>query len=230
MDESGLLNSHERCVVYGGIFFVNEIGMKQFRKQYAMLIETMRCGYCKKRDECDHDCPEIKHVNTLHKKNNLKRIRKYISKGELFFVSIDTTRIYPSIMEKHASRGRYKEYAQKLCVKQVCKSLIEQERIDPNQDVEILLMFDQDSSATDGYYKIEESIKVEFTHGLNKHDYGVSFGPIFRGDVQVVRQFCDSKKIELIQVADFVAGSVRRGILDKDDTFIEYVKERLYLP
>lgn len=42
MDESGQLDAQSLCVVYGGVVFVNEEGMKQFRKQYAILIKSMR--------------------------------------------------------------------------------------------------------------------------------------------------------------------------------------------
>lgn len=231
MDDSGVLCQNDAIVIYGGLVFTDQNNIDIFTRKYKKVISEIKCSHCwHSNGTCRNHCPEIKFTNTNKNAKHIRRIQNLLSQEHLFFTAVSNMRLYPEILASKKARGRYKDYAQKLMVKQICRTLIQETNIDPKQDVEIILNCDQDTSATSGLYSIEESIVEELRHGISNWNYGIRFDPIFMGEVKAVKHSCVSKNTYLIQAADFVAGSVRKDILTHRDAFLSKVKDKLYLP
>lgn len=229
MDDSGVLCKNDEYVIYGGLYFTDIKKRDHFKRKYKAIVSSLKCGYCEsKMKPCDKKCPELKNSNT--KKEDKRRIVNLLKKQDMYYVAINIKRVYENILSSKLARGRYKEYAHKLVIKQICNQLIQEKEIDPKLGLKISIYCDQDSTASNGLYRLEDGILEEFKHGVINWDYGTFKKPIYEGRLRVIRKFEVSSNNYLIQAADFVAGNVRRSYIDETYIFTKHVRVFLELP
>ena len=160
----------------------------------------------------------------------------YIKKYSIICCIINNDKVYPNIKHDTASRGRFLDYSLKLLIKQVMKSLIKEERINPNLPIKLIINIDEQTTKTNGYYNLREGIIEELKYGIFNYNYGFFNIPIIKSDLDVDVCYQKSEKSYLIQASDLIAGTVRRLYLNNMDNSlefskrIEFVNYRIFLP
>lgn len=96
----------------------------------------------------------------------------------------------------------------KRCIRAKLEELICQGKISNTEDILIHIYIDEQLTATNGYYSLQDSIIEELQHGVNNFDYGTSHPPVFHSNVDVKIKYCDSKKHYLIQASDILANRI----------------------
>ncbi len=118
MDDSGVLHPNERCCIYGGIVFTNKLNQENFGRKYKSILNKIKCKYCYLNlSKCRHKCPEIKDTNI--KPQHKRWIWNLTKKKTSFAVIIDNKRVASAIMNDKESRGRYRNYTQRIIIKKL---------------------------------------------------------------------------------------------------------------
>lgn len=237
IDDSGKLVDSEKVSIYAGLVFTSKKEKDKFITQYRNIIQNIKCKYCQQEiSTCssNRDCPELKH-NMLKPKHN-RQLMNYIKKYSVSCCIINNDKIYPNIKNSTASRGRFLDYSLKLLIKQVIKSLIKEERINPNLPIKLIINIDEQTTKTNGYYNLRDGIIEELKYGIFNYNYGFFNAPIVNSDLDVKVCYQKSEKSYLIQASDLVAGTVRRLYLNNMDNSLEFSKKiefvnyRIFLP
>lgn len=237
IDDSGKLVDSEKVSIYAGLVFTSKKEKDKFITQYRSIVKDIKCKYCQQDiSVCssNKDCPELKH-NMLKPKHN-RQLMNYIKKYSVICCIINNNKVYPNIKNNTASRGRFLDYSLKLLIKQVIKSLIKEERINPNLPIKLIINIDEQTTKTNGYYNLRDGIIEELKYGIFNYNYGFFNVPIVNSDLDVEVCYQKSEKSYLIQASDLVAGTVRRLYLNNMDNSlefskrIEFVNYRIFLP
>lgn len=237
IDDSGKLVDSEKVSSYAGLVFTSKKEKDKFITQYRSIVKDIKCKYCQQDiSVCssNKDCPELKH-NMLKPKHN-RQLMNYIKKYSVICCIINNDKVYPNIKNNTASRGRFLDYSLKLLIKQVIKSLIKEERINPNLPIKLIINIDEQTTKTNGYYNLRDGIIEELKYGIFNYNYGFFNVPIVNSDLDVEVCYQKSEKSYLIQASDLVAGTVRRLYLNNMDNSlefskrIEFVNYRIFLP
>ncbi len=234
MDDSGVLHSNERCCVYGGIVFTNKINQECFERKYKCILKKIRCCYCRSDiSRCVHICPEIKDTNI--KPSHKRWIWNLIKKETCFAVIIDNKKVCSSIMNNKVSRGRYRDYTQRIIIKKVIQKLISNKVINPNLNVKLVIRIDQQATATNTNRDFVSDIEKELTVGMTNFEYNIIHKPIIFSEIIIDLKYVLSHKHVSIQSSDFIAGETRRLIIsDLDKTImlkkLDYLDVKLFLP
>lgn len=218
MDDSGKLTSKEEVSVFAGIVFQNQSEKDQFVRKYKSTLNSIKCQYCSdSKETCGNkNCPEIKSFNI--KKSDKRRMLNLCKQHCTYAVIIDNTKVYERILSSKASKGRYTDYAQKIIIKQIVMHYINEGIIDPQKDLSLIIRIDQQSTKSNGYYSLEESINEELSHGIYNFNYHTVHKPIIFGKLNVDVKYMDSKKVYSIQASDLIAGYVRNTVLHSKDS------------
>ena len=236
MDDSGKLTKKEKVSVFAGIV-LDKSEKEIFHRRYKSIITDIKCGYCAKNSHmCTHnDCPEVKsnNVTNKHKRRLINLCKQY----HTYAVIIDNSRVYDSILSSKASKGRYTDYAQKRIIKKVIEKYIDTGKINPQDNLTLHINIDQQTTKSNGYYTLQESICEELHRGIINFDYSTFHKAIIFGELIVNVRYLDSKKVYGIQASDILAGKVRKTVINdfsdkielskKLDTFID---TKLWLP
>ena len=226
MDDSEKLTSKENVSVYAGIVFSDKSEKDKFNRKYKKIISEIKCLYCSENsDDCTGVfCPEIKNHNI--KNSHKRRLVNLCKQHCTYAVIINNKKVYPNILATKASKGRYTDYAQKMIIKKIVTHYINEGIINPMEDLNLIIRIDQQSTKSNGYYSLKESISEELSHGIMNYNYGIMHRPIIFGNLNVDVEYMDSKKVYSIQASDIIAGSVRNIVLhySKD---VKELNERL---
>ncbi len=234
MDDSGVLHYNEKCCIYGGIVFTNKLEQENFGRKYKNILNKIKCKYCHSNIlKCSHRCPEIKDTNI--KSQHKRWVWNLIKKETCFAVIIDNKRVIPSIMNDKTSRGRYRDYTQRIIIKKVVEELIKNGKINPNLPVKLIIRIDQQATATNTNRAFVNDIKKELTIGMTNLEYNVVHKPILFSKLSIDLMYVLSHKHIPIQASDFIAGETRRIILSGSDNLtilkkLEYLNVKLFLP
>lgn len=237
IDDSGKLVNTQKVAIYAGLVFTDKHEKDKFITQYRSIVNEMKCKYCKDEiNECSgsKNCPELKH-NMLKNSDN-RRLMNYVKKYSILCCVINNDKVYKTIKEDTASRGRFLDFALKLLIKNTIKALIKEQKIDPNLPVRIIINIDEQPTKSNGYYDLKSGIIEELQHGIYNYNYSVMFEPILQNLTDVALNYQKSDKSFLIQASDLVAGTVRKIYLDNIDNAFEFsrkvkfVNYILYLP
>ena len=172
IDDSGVLHSNERCCVYGGIVFTNKMNQEFFERKYKSILRKIRCCYCRSDiSRCVHICPEIKDTNI--KPSHKRWIWNLIKKETCFAVIIDNKKVCSSIMNNKVSRGRYRDYTQRIIIKKVIQKLINNKVINPNLNVKLVIRIDQQATATNTNRDFVSDIEKELTVGMTLYSHRI---------------------------------------------------------
>lgn len=225
IDDSGKLVDSEKVSVYAGLVFMSKKEKDKFITQYRSIVQSIKCKYCKKNVatcKSNKSCPELKH-NMLKPKHN-RQLMNYIKKYPILCCIINNDKVYPNIKSNTASRGRFLDYSLKLLIKQTIRSMIKEERINPNMPIKLVINIDEQTTKTNGYYNLRDGIIEELKYGIFNYNYGFFNTPIVNSDLEVSVCYQNSEKSYLIQAADLVAGTVRKLYLNNMHDPLEFSK------
>ena len=237
IDDSGKLVDTENVAVYAGLVFISNKEKDRFTTQYRSIVKSIQCKYCKNDPiKCSNKniCPELKH-NMLKPKHN-RQLMNYIKRYSILCCIINNSKVYDSIKENTASRGRFLDYAVKMLIKETVKGLIKEKRINPNIPVKLVINIDEQTTKTNGYYNLKDSIVEELKYGIFNYNYCYVNKPIINSELEVNVCYQKSDKSYLIQASDLIAGTVRKLFLNNIDNTIEFSKRinfvdyRIFLP
>lgn len=237
IDDSGKLVETEKVAIYAGLVFTSKKEKDKFITQYRSIVNNIRCKYCSQDiSTCSSNksCPELKH-NNLKPQHN-RQLMNYIKKYSVVCCVINNDKVYPNIKSDTASRGRFLDYALKLLIKETFKGLIRQKLIDPNKPVKLVLNIDEQTTKSNGYYNLKDSIMEELKYGIFNFNYSTTYKPILNDSLEIVLHYQKSDKSYLIQASDLVAGTIRRTYLDNLSDISEFYKKinfvnyKIFLP
>lgn len=234
IDDSGVLHSNERCCVYGGIVFTSKLEQENFERKYKSILYKIKCKYCHSDiSKCSHICPEIKDSNI--KQKHKRWIWNLIKKQTCFAVIIDNKRVNSSIMNDKDSRGRYRDYTQRIIMKKVINKLIKDNKINPNSPIKLIIRIDQQATATNTNRAFVKDIEKELILGMTNLEHNMIHKPIIFSKLTIDLMYVLSHKHISIQASDFIAGETRRIILSELDSLtmlkkLEYLDVKLFLP
>lgn len=199
-DDSGTFHRNEPSgyFLYAGYVFCNANDRDIAKRKYINANKQIR--------KATEQPGELKAavLTAKHKRSLFNSVRAY----ESVSAAVDLSKIYDHILDNKKSRCRYKDYILKLCVKRKLEELISRGIIRKDDDITIEICIDEQLTATNGYYSLEDSIWEELKHGIANWDYGIVHKNVFDKDVTVHIHYCDSSKYYLIQAADILANRI----------------------
>lgn len=95
---------------------------------------------------------------------------------------------------------------------------------------------DEQSTKSNGYYNLENSIVEELKHGIFNFNYHKQYPPILFNDFELILNYKKSHESYCVQAADLVAGNVRHKRLKYDTDIGQFNKEldfvdyKIFLP
>lgn len=220
LDDSGKLNKNEKFLVYGGLYFTDKKELEKFKMKYKNIRNDIS-----KKDKYKN-IDELKGFTLAN--NDRLRLLKFINKYHTLALIIDNTKIEKEeILISKNARGRYRDFAIKLLIKQVFIELISNEIIDPYKPITLVLNIDQESSKTNGKYNLDEGIVEELTKGIINFNYGFKTTPILFSKFEVHLYSQNSKDSIIIQASDLVANNVWRNLMTNKPIDLVNVIKRL---
>ena len=237
IDDSGKLVDTEKVAIYAGLVFTSKQEKDKFITQYRSIVNSIRCKYCNKNVvtcNSNKSCPELKHTNLKPKHN--RQLMNYIKKYSVICCVINNDKVYSKIKSDTASRGRFLDYALKLLIKETFKGLIRQNFINPDKPVKLVLNIDEQTTKSNGYYNLKDSIMEELKHGIYNFNYSAMHKPILNNDFEITLNYQKSDKSYLIQASDLIAGTIRRTYLNNLSDLSEFYKNinfvnyKIFLP
>ena len=236
MDDSGKLNKNENSCIFGGLFFYSSKDYMNFVNKYKMVINSIKCKYCKQEiDKCNKSCIEIKGTTRM-KKSDRRRIFNLIKNEYNYGVFIDNSKVYDFIMNDKASRGRFCDYAQKRIIKEIVAYSIKNKKINPNKSLNLYIKIDEAKTKSNGYYSLKDSIYEELVNGVVNFDYSKIHKPILNNGLVIKLKTYDSKYNLGIQSADIISHYLHskfEGFLTKNisiNTVTDFIEVKLFLP
>jgi hypothetical protein len=197
IDDSGVFhpNSPRGYFIYGGYVFLDKGSKTKSLSRYKKLsreinVELGRTGELKAFG-----------LATKHK----RALFNIMKNEESFCCVVRLSQINKVILDNKLSIHRYKDYALKIAIKRKLEELISETKVQDNIKTNLCIMIDEQHTASNGYYKLQQSIYEELRHGIKNFDYGVFHPPIFTNDLTVSVMFCDSSKNPLVQASDILA-------------------------
>ncbi len=207
IDDSGKISLKEEIAIYGGVSFISKDEKDKFITQYRSIVNDLKCRYCKIKT-CNQKCPELKHSNL--KNADKRRLINYIKKYFVFACIINNKKLYPNIINDKASKGRYNDYALRRLIKGLIVKLIKDRKINPYDELKIILNIDEQSTKTNGYYTLKDGLFEELKFGIINFNYAKKHQPIILGDLKIVLTYLKSDKSFVVQAADLIAGTTRK--------------------
>lgn len=138
-------------------------------------------------------------------------------------------------MDDKESRGRYRDYAQRIIIKKVIDRLIKDGKINPNLSIKLIIRIDQQATATNTNRDFVKDIEKELTVGMMNLEYNMTHKPILFSKLNIDLMYVLSHRHISIQASNFIAGETRRIILSDLDKLtmlkkLEYLDVKLFLP
>lgn len=207
-DDSGVFHKNESsgCFVYAGFVFFDRETRDCAKRKYTKALKDLD-GKLKLGREYKAAFLAGKHKRFLF--NSVKEFQSLS-----MVVKLD--RVYNSILSDLKSRCRFKDYVLKRGIKQTLEDAVNNRIICKEDDVELVISIDEQLTATNGYYSLQDSIKEELKYGITNFDYSKVHKPIFTGNVSVRVMYCDSSKNHLIQASDILANRIRASYCKED--------------
>lgn len=213
LDDSGKLTPKEAVSVYGGIVFFSKSEKDKFINIYRSIINDIKSHYD----------GEIKSINI--KPGHKRRIINFIKKYYVTCVVFENKHVYPIIINNKASKGRFIDYGIKIMIKELILSLVSKDIIDVNKDLKIIINIDEQTTKSNGYYNLKESLYEELKFGIHNYNYGGVFKPVMKKKIIIYVCYRDSKYSVVIQAADLIAGQVRRKSLNALNNNLDITSE-----
>ena len=200
-DESGVFDrDHNKFFVYGGILFLSFEEKEIFTRKYIHAEHSLRK---------DKKYKEINELKASHLDNKDKgKLFRSTNQCYRFGTVIHEQKLLSQAFENKKSKQRYLDYAFKIGLKRYLEHLVNNCVINPNNVVNLHLYCDQHSTATNGFYELQESIFNEFRNGIYSYRYNTFHSPIMPKLESVEIKYCDSLNTTLIRSADIIANRI----------------------
>lgn len=206
LDDSGKLNKKEKYLVYAGLFFTNKKELERFKAVY----KSIRNNIAKK--DIYQNIDELK-GHTLESKDRLRLLR-YIYKFNTAGLIVDNSQITKKdILISKNTKGRYRDYVIKLLIKDIIIHLIKEGKLNPHKKLTLIINMDQESSKTNGKYKLDEGIYEELIKGIINYNYGFTSIPILFNELTIKIYSQNSKDSIIIQASDLIANNIWRNMI-----------------
>ncbi|MEF2663015.1 MAG: DUF3800 domain-containing protein [Bacilli bacterium] len=206
LDDSGKLNKKEKYLVYAGLFFTNKKELERFKAVY----KSIRNNIAKK--DIYQNIDELK-GHTLESKDRLRLLR-YIYKFNTAGLIVDNSQITKKdILISKNAKGRYRDYVIKLLIKDIIIHLIKEGKLNPHKKLTLIINMDQESSKTNGKYKLDEGIYEELIKGIINYNYGFTSIPILFNELTIKIYSQNSKDSIIIQASDLIANNIWRNMI-----------------
>lgn len=210
LDDSGKLNKKEKYLVYAGLFFTNKKELEKFKTQYKKIRNEIA------KKSCYKNIDELK-GHTLKSKDRLRLLR-FIYKYSTAGLIVDNSSIVKQdILISKDAKGRYRDYIIKLLIKDIIIELIKTNQINPYEPLVLIINMDQESSKSNGRYKLDEGIYEELIKGIINYNYGFKTTPVLFNDLIVKIYSQNSKDSIIIQASDLVANNIWRNKINSLD-------------
>lgn len=204
LDDSGKLNNNERYLVYAGLFFTDRKELEKFKIQYKKIRNEIS------KKECYKNIDELK-GHTLKNKDRLRLLR-FVYKYSTAGLIVDNSKIIKDdILVSKDSKGRYRDYAIKLLIKEILIEQIKTKKIDSRKSLLLIINMDQESSKSNGRYRLDEGIYEELVKGIINYNYGFKTSPVLYNKLTVKIYSQNSKDSIIIQASDLVANNIWRS-------------------
>ena len=222
-DESGVFDRYNNeYFIFAGVICFNakekEIACRKF--SHAERVLRSSGNYTNKY--------ELKATNiTNTQKGKLYRSLNGVYK---FCVLIEQKMINYKIFENKKHKQRYLDYAYKIVLRKCLENLIDNKLLSSDDVKIIFVRADEHLTATDGKYELRESLLNEFKNGTFNPTWEKHFEPVFPKLLDVIVEFCDSKKVYLVRAADIIANHCYHkaikynGVIeDENNMFVYYL-------
>lgn len=222
VDDSGVLHANERSnhFVYGGYVFTDT----RFRDKKQREYKKLATDICTK---LEIDEAKAYRLERKHKRSLIK----VMSDVESFSTITKVSTVRQHILDDKHSICRMKDYILKRIVKEKIVNMIREGKLNPSLPTSIVVFIDEQSTASDGYYDLEASIKEELAYGVSNFDYGTFFPPILSSSLDVNIYYRSSHSNFLIQASDILANRVWHGAITRDQNLLNLpLHSRLHLP
>lgn len=200
-DESGVFDrDHNQYFVYGGILFLSFEEKEIFTRKYIHAEQSLRkTGKYKGISELKATHIDNKDKGKLYRSTN---------QCYRFGTVINENKLLLQAFESKKTKQRYLDYAFKIGLKRYLEYLIKTNNIDKNNEINLYLYCDQHSTATNGYYDLQESIFKELRDGIYNYRYNTFYEPILPKLNNMSVKYCDSINTTLIRSADIIANRI----------------------
>ena len=200
-DESGVFDvTHNEYFVFGGILFIGKEEKENFNRKY---LHAERCLRWKPEYK---ELPEIK--ASVLKPGDRQKLYRSMNQCIKFGIVINQKKLLTSIFAEKKSKQRYLDYAYKIGVKRLLKSLLDDQTISIEEIDTIHVVVDEHTTATNGLYELRESILQELKYGMHNYTWDKFFPPMFPSLKDVTVDYVDSSKKPLVRAADIVANKL----------------------
>lgn len=208
-DESGVFDKvHNEYFVYGGVIFLSKDEKDVCSRKYTKAERDLRRGKNYSEEQELKAC-----VLKNSEKNKLFRsLNNYIRFG----IVVEQAGVLDRIFLSKKDKQRYLDFAYKVGLKRIFKSLITEGRINPDEVEHLYVFADEHTTATNGRYELREGIEQEFKLGTYNWNYNVYFPPVFPKMKTINFEFCNSSKKILIRAADIIANKVYHEVLNNN--------------
>lgn len=213
-DDSGVLHKNEASGIflYAGFVFLSREDISAAKRKYVKAHKPIK--------EALGTTEELKAsmLSKKHKRTLYNAVREY----ETVSAVVEIAKVYDRILSNKKAICRYKDYILKRVVKAKLQSLIDRGSLCKDNDISIYIYIDEQRTASNGYYSLDESITEELAHGIINYDYGgIIHKRVFTGNVTVHVEYCDSSKHYLIQACDILANRLLSSYRDKKENLRE---------
>ncbi len=201
-DESGVFdNINNEYFVYGGLIFLEKEEKDIAVRKYKKAEKTLRENNYKAIKNFELKACKIK---------NKEKAQLYRSLNQFiqFGIVIDQKKILDRIFKSKKDKQRYLDYAYRIGLKKIFKTLINEGKIISNKVNNVYFFVDEHTTATNGKYELQEALENEFKNGIYNHNYLRYFPPIFENLQSVQVKFCNSSSVTLIRGADIIANRI----------------------
>lgn len=222
-DDSGVLhkNAQSDFFIYAGIVFTNCKSKDSAKRKYISVQKIIK-NELGRFDEIKAFGLEDKHKNRLY---------KVMAKEESQALCVKIPHVQDRILCDKKSIHRYKDYILKRLIKEKIKDLIGKAKIDPNQDIHLHIFVDEQATASNGIYSLQQSVYEELKNGIHNFQYDRFFEPIFKAKVIVDVSFEDSSNNYLIQASDILANRIWHSYIENNSDLRKIPKHaHLLLP
>lgn len=213
IDDSGKFDKNNTFFIYGCVYFY---GLKEKDKASRLCLKIKKDFFCS-----NNEMKFSKIVGTDGKPDRKKRLKiaKKFGRFNTCCSHVSIPHIERVDLDNFESRCRYKDYMIKRMVVKIVESLVHNDQIDPDLQLNIRLFIDQQENRSNGKYDLEQSISRELTGQINRKTFlGMrKSNEILKMEPKIKLKFCKSHNHILIQAADIVAGYTRLSKLENSN-------------
>lgn len=201
-DESGVFDKkHNKYFIYGGLIILSkeekENALRLYKNAEKVLRET-------KYKNCKNLELKACKITNKEKSQLFRSLNRFIK----FSIIIDQEKVLDRIFKSKKDKQRYLDYAYKVGLKKIFKTLIKSKKIVEKEVENIYFFVDEHTTATNGRYELQEALENEFKNGTYNYEYNKYFEPIFTNIKSLEVKFCNSINTVLVRAADIVANKV----------------------